>query len=224
MSAPPVRVPWRTMLSRFGRERQLQADAAHDPLRDELAELVQRRDQLKRMETQEKNRLSRTGNRWVAADIRASLRSMARRIARIENEIDALLERSPRLAEDAELLRSIPGIGPVTATGLLAHLPELGRLDRRAVASLGGVAPKAKESGKFKGKRRIGEGRRHVRRLLYMAALSLWRKPDAFAGFANRQIEAGKPPKVILIALARKILTIANALLRDRKPYANTPA
>lgn len=212
------------MLARLGRERQPEPDRPGDPARADLADLTHRRDQLKRMQVQEKNRLARTDNPTVARDIRASLRTLARRIARFEAGIAAHLSRQPDLAGEARLLASIPGIGPVVAAGLLAHLPELGRLDRRAIASLGGLAPKARDSGARKGHRRIGQGRRHVRRLLYMAALATWRRPGPLRGFQDRLRQAGKAPKLILIALARKLLTIANAVLRDATPFRNTPA
>lgn len=175
------------------------------------------------METQEKNRLGKTAAPLIRADIRASLKALSARIKRFEAEIAAFLARSPDLARDAGLLRSVPGIGPVTSANLLARLPELGQLDRRAIASLAGLAPKARESGKFRGKRRIGQGRESVRRLLYMAALSLWRRPGAMGGLTARLLAAGKPPKVALIALARKIATIANAVLRDQKPFRTAP-
>jgi transposase len=208
------------MLARFGAERQPAPHLPPDPARAALAELADRRDQLKRMETQEKNRLSKTMSLMIRADIRASLKAFALRIARFDAEIADHLATHPELARDAELLRSIPGIGPVTAANLLARLPELGHLDRRAIASLAGLAPKARESGKFKGRRRIGQGREVVRRLLYMSALSLWRKAGPMSATLSRMQDAGKPAKVILIALARKIVTIANAILRDRTPYA----
>jgi transposase len=207
------------MLARLGAERQPAPHLPQDPARAELAELADRRDQLKRMETQEKNRLAKTMSPLVRADIRASLKALAARIARFEAEIAGHLARSPDLARDAELLRSVPGIGLVTSANLLARLPELGQLDRRAVASLAGLAPKAHESGKFRGKRRVGQGREVVRRLLYMSALSLWRRPEAMGGLVNRLLAAGKPAKVALIALARKIITIANAVLRDKTPF-----
>jgi transposase len=210
------------MLARFGAERQPLPRAAPDPARTALAELADRRDQLKRMETQEKNRLGKSRTALVAADIRAALKRLAVQIARIEKAIAAHLAASPGLARDAGLLRSAPGIGPVTAAGLLAHLPELGQIDRRAIASLAGLAPKARESGKYRGHRRIGAGRETVRRLMYMAALSLWRNPGSAAPTLQRMQAAGKPAKVILIALARKILTIANAILRDQKPFRAT--
>ena len=99
-----------------------------------------------------------------------------------DKAIAAHIARHPALAEDAGLLRSIPGIGPVAATEILAHLPEAGRVDRREVASLAGLAPRARESGKYKGKRRLGDGRRHLRRALYMAALSALRHPGFLSG------------------------------------------
>lgn len=203
------------MLARPGAERQPAPHLPPDPARRALAELADRRDQLKRMETQEKNRLSKATSPLIRADTRASLKALAARIARFDAEITAHLAKSPDLARDAALLRSIPGIGPVTAANLLARLPEPGHLDRRAIASLAGLAPKARESGKFRGKRRIGQGRDTVRRLLYMAALSLWRRPEAMGGLTARLLTAGKAPKVALIALARKIATIANAVLES---------
>lgn len=209
------------MLARLGAERQPAPQLPQDPARGQLAELADRRDQLKRMETQEKNRLAKTAGPLVRADIRASLKALGRRIAHIEAAIAEHLARSPDLARDAELLRSVPGIGPVTSANLLARLPELGRLDRRAIASLAGLAPKAHESGKYRGKRRIGRGREVVRRLLYMSALSLWRTPGPATAALRRMQDQGKPSKVILIALARKIITIANAVLRDQQPFRN---
>lgn len=211
------------MLARFGAERQPAPHLPPDPNRALLAELADRRDQLKRMETQEKNRLAKTTRPTIRDDIRASLKALATRIKRFEAAIADHLARHADLARDANLLRSVPGIGRVTSAGLLARLPELGHLDRRAIASLAGLAPKARESGKFRGHRRIGQGREVVRRLLYMAALSLWRTPGPAAATLLRMQEAGKPAKVILIALARKIITIANAVLRDQRPFRTKP-
>jgi transposase len=207
------------MLARFGAERRPAPHLPQDPARAELAELADRRDQLKRMETQEKNRLTKAVSPLIRADIRASLKALAARIARFEAEIGDHLDRCPDLARDAKLLCSVPGIGPVTSANLLARLPELGRLDRRAIASLAGPAPKAHESGKYRGKRRVGQGREVVRRLLYMSALSLWRTPGPATAALRRMQEAGKPSKVILLAMARKIITIANAVLRDKSPF-----
>jgi transposase len=207
------------MLARLGAERQPAPDADADPAREELRALVQRRDQLKRMETQEKNRLGDCALRLVADDIRAELANLARRIARIEEAIAAHIARHPALAQAERLLRSIPGIGAVTAMTLLAHLAELGQVDRRAIASLGGLAPRAHESGRSRGRRFLGEGRRHVRRSLYMAALSALRHPGFLAGFVAKTKAAGKPVKVILMAVARRLLTVANAVLHTGEPF-----
>jgi transposase len=212
------------MLARLGAERQPAPHLPPDPARAALAELADRRNQLKRMETQEKNRLSKATSPLIRADIRASLKALGLRIARFEAAIADHLARSPDLARDAALLQSIPGIGPVTAANLLARLPELGHLDRREIASLAGLAPKARESGKFRGKRRVGQGREVVRRLLYMSALSLWRRPETMGGLTARLLAAGKAPKVALIALARKIATIANAVLREQTTFRTAPA
>jgi len=212
------------MLARLGAERQPAPDAAPDPARDELRLLVQRRDQLKRMEVQEKNRLSDCEHRLVARDIRDELANLARRLARIEKAIAAHLGRHPELAAAERLLRSIPGIGAVTAMTLLAHLRELGLVDRRAIASLGGLAPRAHDSGRSRGRRFLGEGRGHVRRALYMASLSALRHPGFPADFVARQKAAGKPGKVILMAVARRLLTIANAILRTGTPFQQKDA
>ena len=210
------------MLARLGAERQPAPDAAPDPAREELRALVQRRDQLKRMEVQEKNRLSACTLALVAKDIRAELANLARRVTRIEAAISDHLAGHPALGAAERLLRSMPGVGVVTAVTLLAHLAELGTVDRRAVASLGGLAPRAHESGKHRGKRFLGEGRRHVRRALYMAALSAMRHAGFLADFVAKMKAAGKPAKVILMAVARRLLVIANAILRTGEPFRAT--
>jgi transposase len=206
-------------LARFGAERQPAPDAPLDPAREELRDLVQRRDQLKRMQVQEKNRLARARHPLVAADVRDELATLAGRVARIEAAIAGHSARHPELAAADRLLRSIPGIGPVSAMVLLAYLGELGHIDRRAIASLAGLAPRAHESGRYRGKRFLGDGRRQVRRVLYMAATSTMLHPGFLAGFIDRMKAAGKPGKVIVMAVARKLLTIANAILRDGEPF-----
>lgn len=207
------------MLARFGRERRPEPTPQADPARVELGALGRRRDQLIRMATQETNRLGEATSPILRKDLEASLRQIEARIARIEKAIAAHLKAHPALDAQARLLRSIPGIGPVAAVELLAHLPQLGHLDRRAIASLGGLAPKAKDSGKHRGQRRLGPGRRHVRAALYHAGLSALRHPRLFGGAGARMRAAGKPGKVMVMALARKILTIANAVLRDATPF-----
>ena len=137
--------------------------------------------------------------------------------------------RSPDLARDAEVLRSVPGIGPVTPATLLARLPELGQLDRRAIASMAGLAPKARERGKLRGKRRIGQGgsdradrtgpRERPAPALQGRPVALAAARRQWAAAPEARSGAGKPPKVALIALTRKIAPIANAVLRGKKPF-----
>ena len=207
------------MLARYGAERHPHATVLGAASQRALAELVGRRDQLKRMETQEKNRLSKASLKAVRADIKDSLADLARRIHTAEAAIRAHLEAHADLAHAATLLETVPGIGPNTSATLLALMPELGTMDRRQAASLAGLAPRARESGRWKGTRHIGDGRRSIRRALYMAAVGLTRKTSPFARAVERMRAANKPGKVIVIALARKIITIANAVLRDQIPF-----
>ena len=207
------------MLARIGAERVLPQSPLFNPATARLAELSGRRDQLKRMETQEKNRLAKARCGFLREDIAASLEALAQRCRRVAQEIDRHIAAHPELARKAGLLQSIPGIGQVTATVLLAHLQELGGLDRRAAASLAGLAPRARESGKWRGHRHTGQGRRPVRRALYMAALIAMRPGTAFSGQVDRLRDKGKAGKVIAIAIARKLITIANAVLRDEQPF-----
>jgi transposase len=189
-----------------------------------LRALASRRDQLKRMAAQEKNRLSDCTLDLVDKDIRAELAGLARRIEGIEKAIAEHLARHPALAAAERLLRSIPCFGPATVVTLLAHMAEPGHASRRAIASLGGVAPRARESGRWKGRRSLGDGRRHIRRALFMASLSAFRHPGFLADFNAKKKAARKPGKVILMAVARKLLTIANAILRTGVPFKRSPA
>lgn len=207
------------MLARLGAERRPEPQAASSPARMALAELETRREQLKVMEVQEKNRLRKASLDVVREDHLTMLRTLAEHLAKIEQSIRDHFKAHPELAEAARLLQSIPGIGIVAAAVLIAHLPELGTLDRRAVASLAGLAPRARESGKWRGNRPIGDGRRYVRRALYMAALSALRPSSCFAQTVGVLREKGKPGKVIAIAIARKLLVIANAIVRKQEAF-----
>lgn len=207
------------MLARLGAERQPEPDPAPDPAREDLRALGQRREQLKRMEVQEKNRLAACTLEAVATGIGEMLAILAARIKRIDKAIAEHVSRHPGLKSADRLLRSIPGFGAVAAVTMLAHVPELGTVSRRAAASVGGLAPRARDFGRHRGRRFIGEGRRHVRRVLYMAAMSLVHRPGFLADFIARKKAEGKPGKLILIAVARRLLTIANAVLRTGIPF-----
>ena len=141
-----------------------------------------------------------------------------RRVEKLDRRIAALIDESPDLAARADLLRAVPGVGPTVLATLLGELPELGRLDRRRIASLAGLAPHARESGTWRGTRRIWGGRRKVREALYIAALSASRRVPTLIAMRERMRAAGKAPKTILIAIGRQLLVILNAMLRDHQP------
>jgi transposase len=186
----------------------------------ELQALVARRNQLIEMRTMESNRLA-TAVRAVRRSIEAILRVLEKEIGKADEELTAAIEASPVWKAKDELLQSIPGIGPVTSRVLLADLPELGTLTRQQVASLVGVAPLNRDSGRWNGKRFIAGGRAAVRRVLYLGSLAAQQGNAVLAAFAARLKKAGKAPKVIRIALARKLVIIANAVPRDNKPWRN---
>jgi transposase len=140
-------------------------------------------------------------------------------IAELDKQLEDRVRSSPVWREKDELLQSIPGIGPVASRTLLAMVPELGGLDRHKVAALVGLAPMADDSGQRRGLRWIQGGRSLLRSVMYMAALSARRHNPVLRAFADRLAQAGKRPKVILTAVARKLLVIANAILRSGQPW-----
>jgi transposase len=184
----------------------------------ELQALVARRNQLIEMRTMESNRLA-VANRAVRRSIAAVLRVLDEQIENSEGELTRAIEASAVWKAKDELLQSIPGIGPVVSRTLLAELPELGTLSREQVASLVGVAPMNRDSGRWNGRRLIAGGRAAVRRVLYLGAHAARQGNAVLRAFAERLEKAGKPPKVIRIALARKLVIIANAVLRDRRHW-----
>lgn len=188
--------------------------------RDRLAELHGRRDQLVDMRQQERTRQHEATDLDAAADIAAHIDELTTRIARFEKAITALIDSSAELAQTNRLLRSIPGIGPVTAATLMALLPEIGSRSPKTIAALAGLAPFNNDSGRFRGKRSIRGGRPRVRRAMYMAALATIRRPGRFAARYKAMTQLGKPPKLVIVAIARKLLVIVNAVLRDKIPFA----
>ena len=192
------------------------------PLPDEAARvldaLLDRRRQLVGMRVMEANRKAHASGR-VLEDLEAHLRWLDEHITRIDRELDERIRSSPAWRAKDDLLAGVPGIGPVLRRTLLAGLPELGQVGGRTIAALVGLAPMADDSGQRVGTRRIVGGRRQVRAVLYMAALSARRYNPALKALADRLEAAGKKPKVVLVAVARKLLVIANALIRTRTPW-----
>ena len=183
--------------------------------------LLARRGQLIGMRTMESNRLLGMGDRAIRRSIEAILKALGKEIDRADRELDAAIQNSPVWKAKDELLQSIPGIGPGVSRTLLAEMPELGTLSREQVAALAGVAPVNRDSGSWSGRRSIMGGRAAVRSMLYLGAHAARQGNAVLRAFAERLQKAGKAPKVIRIALARKLLIIANAVLRDKKPWRN---
>ncbi len=184
-----------------------------------LAELVARRRQIIEMIVAERQREKRAENVRVRKSLTRTIKSLEKELPEIDGDIDTLVRGSPAWREKEDLLVTFPGIGNTLARTLLAEVPELGTLNRREIASLAGLAPFTRQSGRWKGKSIIGGGRTALRAALYMAALSAIRCNRTLKSFYQRLLSAGKPKMVALIAAARKILTILNAMLRDRKQW-----
>lgn len=206
-------------LAEMGSALGLRADPPENPARLRLAALVARREDLADMIRRERNRLAQTRDGWLRRDIADHLRLLERRLGRVGDEIARQIAEDEALAERDARLRTVPGVGAVLAATLLAQLPELGRIDRRAAASLAGLAPHACDSGLFRGKRRIWGGRAPARRALYLAGFIASRYDPRLKAFRRRLQDAGKPPKLAIVAVARKLLSILNAMLRDSRDY-----
>ncbi len=192
-----------------------------EPEQQDLAALVTRRRQLVAMQLSERQRL-RLARPVTRPSIEALLEAIARQLDEVNAEMALHVEQHH--AALAKLLQSVAGIGKVAAATLIAELPELGRLNRRQICALVGVAPYANDSGFSRGRRRIGGGRFQVRRALYMATLAATRWNPAIREFYDRLVAAGKLKKVALIACMRKLVTHLNAIARDHLKAQNQPA
>ena len=168
----------------------------------------------------EKNRLSRSYGS-VRNDIEKNIDWLEERLSEINTHLGALVRASPFWREQDNLLRSVPGVGEVLSTAILSNLPELGKLNRRAISALVGVAPMNCDSGKFRGKRRVFGGRSNLRSILYMAIMTAIRFNPVIRDFYKRLTEAGKPHKVAAVASMRKLVTILNAMVRSGQPWAH---
>ena len=169
----------------------------------------------------ENNRISMSP-RSVKEDIRQHVTWLQRRLKQIDKDLNGAVRNSPIWREKDNLLKTVPGVGPVVSMTLLAHLPELGTLNRRQIAALVGVAPFNRDSGKLRGRRTIWGGRASVRSVLYMAALSAVRSNPVIRAFYERLKIAGKAPKVALTACMLKLLVVLNAIVRNQKPWQPT--
>ena len=189
-----------------------------DAQTEELRALLARRRQLVAMRTAEQNRLGSTLPR-LQADIETHITWLNARLAALDDNLDTTLRSSPVWREREELLRSVPGIGPVCARTLVLDLPELGTLSRQHLAALVGLAPFHRDSGTLRGTRTMWGGRAQVRTALYMSTLVAVRYNPVLKAFYQRLRAAGKVAKVALVACMRKLLTILNAMVKHQTPW-----
>jgi transposase len=202
------------------------AEAVRPPVRpvadaqaQELGELVARRRQLVEMMTAERNRRRQLTTKRLIKGVDRILAALQAQLSELERDIDDAVRGTPAWREKEDLLTSVPAIGHKIARTLIADLPELGSLDRHQVAALVGVAPFNRDSGRWRGRRSIAGGRATVRSALYMSVLVSIRRKLPLATTYYRLRAAGKPAKVAITACMRKLATILNAILRDKRPW-----
>jgi len=210
------------VLALFAARVQPQLRPLPDATTRELSAVLARRRQLIEMRTAETNRL-KMALEAVRGDIREHLRYLDKRIKELDRELHDRLRGSPLWREKDNLLRSIPGVGPILTTTLLADVPELGTTGHKQVVALVGLAPLNRDSGRWRGKRSIWGGRAHVRAVLYMAALTAVRLNPVLKTLYERLLRAGKPRKVAITACMHKLLRICNAVLATQTPWRYQP-
>jgi len=212
------------VLALFGQRMQPRETQKTSEKQQELQQLVTRRRQVISLRTGESNRLEQTTSKLARKGIRQVLALLDKQIDELDDQIARLVQSDDDWKAKDELIRSIPGVGPVTSSALLAELPELGRLNRQQIAALVGLAPFNRDSGKLQGKRAIAAGRRTVRCALYMAALSAHRCNPVFQRFTQRLQRSGKRFKVVLTACMRKLLVTLNSMVRNNTPWNHQTA
>jgi transposase len=186
-----------------------------------LADLTARRRQIVAMIGAERQREKRATAKSLKKSIARLIKALEKELSSADGDIHDAMRTSPAWREKEELLKSVPGVGPVIASTLLASLPELGALNGKQIAALAGLAPFTRQSGQWRGRSFIGGGRSAVRTALFMGAMVARRHNPILKAFFDRLVAAGKPKMVALIAVARKLLTILNAIIRDQKSWQN---
>ena len=207
------------LLVHFGTVMELQPQSMPSQQRQELADLHAYRQGLVAQRVANQNRLQQAGDRRIRASLELLLAVIQEQIVVVETEMDTLIAICPELQAEMTVLQSIPGIGRTTARLLVAAVPELGQATPREIAALVGVAPMNHDSGRYRGTRRIRGGRPQVRAGLYMAAVVASKHNPVLSQFAERLRAQGKPGLVVITAVMRKLLTMANAMLRDGTPW-----
>jgi transposase len=207
------------VIAHFAEATKPQVRALPDEATRFLADLVARRRQIIEMIGAESQREKRITMPRLRKSIRRVIGMLAKELASLDADIDDAVRGSPAWREKEDLLASVPGVGPAIARTMIADLPELGTLNRKQIAALAGLAPFTRKSGRWQGRSFIGGGRAPVRTALFMGAMVAMRFNPVLKVFFKRLRAAGKPKMVALIAVARKLLTILNAILRDHRPW-----
>jgi transposase len=207
------------VLAKFAEAVQPEARALPDEATRQLQAILDRRRQLVEIRVAEQNRLRQGPTAAVRTNLEAHIAYLKGQIALLDTAVSEAIAADPKWGPRDEVLRSIPGVGRQTSAMMLGSLPELGTLKGKQVTALVGLAPRARDSGKIRGVRTIFGGRSEVRRALYMAAVSAMRFNPELRAFYTRLRTAGKPAKVAIVAVARKLLVIANAMIRDMTPW-----
>ncbi len=202
-------------LAKYGYERHADLEVYKEPANKILQKLLLRRNELTKMLVQEKNRLQSPEQEILTESIDRMIAYFTEEIKQIEKKINLIYEQDNSLLETKKILQTIPGVGEVVASTLLAFMPELGQANRKQIASLAGVAPHPNDSGTKQGYRFTRGGREEVKRILFIAAMAAAKSKGALGDFYRRLVESGKRKMVALVALMRKIIVIANARMRD---------
>ena len=207
------------VIALFAEAAKIEAKSLVNEATQALRDLMERRRQLVAMRVAESNREAQATHPRVKKDITFMLRTLDKQLAKLDDDLDRDIHNSPVWREAEDLLSSVPGVGAITARTLLSEMPELGTLNRQEVGSLAGLAPFNRDSGQYRGQRRIRGGRGNVRRALYMACVSAIRFNPLIKAFYERLRRSGKSAKVSLTACMRKLLVLLNSLLKNKTPF-----
>ena len=205
------------MLGVFGKQVRPPVTIAQSEEHREMSALSRRREQLIKMITSEKNRLPLAHNE-IRRELKGHIRYLQERLLKIEQKIDTIFTNSS-LLDNARLIESIPGVGKISSYALVTELPELGHVSNRTISALAGVAPFTQRSGKWRGKEKIQGGRKHLRGKLYMAAFNAVLHNPVFTAMFEKLKARGKPFKVAMVAVMRKLICICNSLIKSQKPW-----
>lgn len=212
------------IIAKFGKLVQPRITPKLTDSQQKLRDLTARRRQVTKLLVQEKNRLATTHQKEIQKLIRQAIRFYEKQLDTVRQAQLKIIQQDERAQEKAQIINSVPGLGPATVATLLSELPELGQLNRRQIARLIGVAPTNRDSGTLRGKRTTGGGRVDVRNALYMPTIVAKKYNPKIKAFYDRLVANGKPKMLALIAAMRKLITILNVMIRERKSWKQSPA